>query len=89
MSNKSRHIDSPGIVPGKPVKCETRSGVESILKKLARGMKAEEMMKAYPKLARENIMDSLSYTNNGGARKKVIVFLAHQRIIPIGTMATF
>ena len=75
MNKKSRLIDSPDIVPGKPVKRETRSSIELILKKLAQGMKAEEIMKAYPKLARENIMDSLAYTNDAGAREKVIVFL--------------
>ncbi len=89
MSNKGRHIDSPGIVTGKPLKREPGSGFESMLKKLARGMKAEEKMKAYPKLSRQNIMDSLVYTNDAGAREKVIVFLAPQRIIPIETMARF
>ena len=69
MNDKSRPIDSPDIVPGKPVKRETKSGIESILKKLALGMKA------YPKLARENIMDSLAYTDDVGAREKDIVFL--------------
>jgi uncharacterized protein (DUF433 family) len=56
-----RTVSDPGIMTGKPVIRGTRITVELLLDKLGRGMSVEELIEAYPHLAREDVRAALRF----------------------------
>lgn len=57
----SRIIIDPEVMAGKPIIKGTRMPVEQVLKMLALGLSAEEILKEYPHLTNEDIMAALLY----------------------------
>ncbi len=54
-------VSDPQIMLGKPVIAGTRITVELILEKLAAGVTAEQILKAYPRLTREAIRAAIEF----------------------------
>lgn len=52
---------NPRIMAGKPVIRGTRVPVELLVRMVAQGISEEEIMKEYPRLAREDIRAALTY----------------------------
>lgn len=60
MGTERIHSD-PKIMLGKPVIRGTRIPVDLLLRKLGEGASEEDLLDAYPRLAREDIRAALSY----------------------------
>jgi uncharacterized protein (DUF433 family) len=56
-----RIVSDPEIMTGKPVIRGTRITVELLLDKLGRGMSVDELLVAYPHLAREDVLAALRF----------------------------
>ena len=69
---KERIIVNPGIMLGKPVIKGTRITVELILRKLSENMSFEELLEAYPHLAKEDILAALSYSADVISQEELI-----------------
>ncbi|MBI5141601.1 MAG: DUF433 domain-containing protein [Nitrospirae bacterium] len=61
-----------GIMLGKPVIAGTRITVELILRKLSEGTSIDELVTAYPHLAKDDILAALSYSADVMAREEII-----------------
>ncbi|MFH1452613.1 MAG: DUF433 domain-containing protein [Armatimonadota bacterium] len=59
---KKRITIDPKIMLGKPIVKGTRITVELILKKLSEGISIEKLLKAYPKLKKEDVSAALQYS---------------------------
>ncbi len=70
---RDRILSDPNIMLGKPVIKGTRITVELILKKLAEGMTYEELIEAYPRLTKEDIMAAISYSADVISQEELIV----------------
>lgn len=64
---------NPAVMQGKPVVRNTRIPVELVLRKLAEGATAEELMDGYPRLTREDIQACLEYAADTIAHEEVFV----------------
>ena len=56
-----RVTSDPGVMLGKPVIKGTRITVELLLRKLAEGATHDDLLAAYPKLERSDILAALAY----------------------------
>ena len=56
-----RIVSDPEIMTGKPVIRGTRIPVELLLDKLGRGISVDELLVAYPHLAREDVLAALRF----------------------------
>ena len=65
-----------GVMQGKPVIRGTRIPVELVLRKLAEGAKAEELLDAYPRLVADDIRAALAYAADT---------IAHETIMQLGS----
>lgn len=63
MNWKDRIIVDPEILVGKPIIKGTRISVELILDRVADGWSMEDILKAYPHLAREDVLAALSFAS--------------------------
>jgi uncharacterized protein (DUF433 family) len=63
MNWKDRIIVDPDILVGKPIIKGTRISVELILDRVADGWSMEDILKAYPHLAREDVLAALSFAS--------------------------
>lgn len=71
--NISEHIDiNPGVMMGKPVIRGTRIPVELILRKLGEGITENDLLDAYPRLTREDILAAMTYAAESVACEEVI-----------------
>ena len=70
----SRIVSNPNILTGKPIIDGTRISVEFILELLSSGMSIDEILKEYPHLKREDILEALRYA---------VSILHHEEIYPI------
>jgi uncharacterized protein (DUF433 family) len=52
---------NPSVMQGKPVIRNTRIPVELLLRKLAEGATAEDLLDAYPRLTKDDIQACLAY----------------------------
>lgn len=52
------------VLGGKPVIKNTRIGVDLILEKIGNGEAIEDLLKAYPKLTKEEILACITYGAN-------------------------
>ncbi len=60
----ARIVVDPDILCGKPVIKGTRIPVYVILNLLGAGQSIEEVLKAYPKLAREDVLAAVAYAGS-------------------------
>jgi uncharacterized protein (DUF433 family) len=60
----------PAVMMGKPVVRNTRIPVELLLRKLAEGATIDELLDAYPKLAKQDIQACLEYAANAIAHEE-------------------
>ncbi|MDH5398151.1 MAG: DUF433 domain-containing protein [Cyclobacteriaceae bacterium] len=64
MDYTQRITHNPDIMLGKPVIAGTRITVELLLRKLSEGMTIEQVLTAYPHLAREDVYAALAYASD-------------------------
>jgi uncharacterized protein (DUF433 family) len=69
---KDRIISDASVMLGKPVIKGTRITVEIILKKLSEGADFEEILKAYPKLKKEDILAALAYSAEVISKEEIL-----------------
>jgi uncharacterized protein (DUF433 family) len=63
----------PAVMMGKPVIRGTRIPVELIIRKLGEGATQEDLLDAYPRLAREDIMAALAYAADALAHETILL----------------
>ena len=66
-----------GVMHGKPVIRGTRIPVELVLRKLAEGAMAEELLDAYPRLVADDIRAALAYAADTIAHATVLELSSH------------
>lgn len=71
-----RIVVDPGIMGGKPVVKGTRLTVEHILKELANGMTADELLDAHPRLTHEDIRAACGYAAARLAEERILIDVA-------------
>lgn len=64
---------NPEVLLGKPVIRGTRIPVEMLLRKLAEGATADEILAAYPRLTREDIQAALAYAADSIAHEVIVL----------------
>lgn len=72
MKSSSRIEVNPKIMMGKPVIKGTRITVELILRKLAQGLSASELVQDYPSLTVEDVQAALAYAADTVAHEENI-----------------
>lgn len=72
MEYTKRIVSDPDIMLGKPVIKGTRITVELILRKMAEGMTIEELLEAYPHIAKDDILAAVSYSAGVISREELI-----------------
>lgn len=75
MTTDRIEIDS-NVMMGKPVIRGTRIKVELILRKLAEGASEDDLLDAYPRLAREDIRAAIAYAAETIAHEEIILLPA-------------
>ena len=68
----SRIEINPEVMQGKPVIRGTRVPVELVLRKLAEGASAEDLLDAYPRLTRDDIRACLAYAADTISHESVL-----------------
>ena len=63
----------PSVLLGKPVIRGTRIPVEIILRKLAEGATAADLLDAYPRLTRDDIQAALTYAADSVAHDVIVL----------------
>ena len=64
---------NPAVLAGKPVIRGTRIPVEIVLRKLAEGATAADLLDAYPRLTREDIQAALQYAAESIAHEVIVL----------------
>ncbi|TWU33070.1 hypothetical protein S225a_15200 [Candidatus Brocadiaceae bacterium S225] len=72
MDYKERITASASVMLGKPVIRGTRVTVALLLEKLSEGVTIQELLEAYPNLAKEDILAALSYSADVISREELI-----------------
>ncbi|MCR4289123.1 MAG: DUF433 domain-containing protein [Candidatus Scalindua sp.] len=72
MDYKERITASASVMLGKPVIRGTRVTVALLLEKLSEGVTIQELLEAYPHLAKEDILAALSYSADVISREELI-----------------
>lgn len=86
MDWRTRIVSNPDILLGKPTIKGTRISVELILGCFASGWSFDDIVEAYPKLIREDIVAALAYASHAATARQIIDGLAGQVISPDGTL---
>ncbi len=73
----SRIVFDPKILGGKPIIKGTRISVEFILELLSSGMGAEEIVKEYPHLTKDDIREAVGYAAKA-LKNEDIIFISNQ-----------
>jgi uncharacterized protein (DUF433 family) len=71
---------NPKVMMGKPVIRGTRLTVELILRKLSEGAGEEDLMEAYPRLARRDIQAAIRYAADTLAHEETIILSSTKRV---------
>lgn len=69
---------NPEVMLGKPVIRGTRVTVELLLRKISEGASTEDLLDAYPRLSREDVLAAVAYAADALAHEEVI-FVTPQR----------
>lgn len=64
---------NPGVMLGKPVVRGTRIPVELLLRKLGEGASYEELLDAYPRLTRQDILEALAFAADAIGHEEMLV----------------
>ena len=72
---------NPKVMVGKPVIRGTRITVELILRKLSEGAKDEDILEAYPRLAREDIHAAIRYAADTLAHEETVILSSAKRSV--------
>lgn len=64
---------NPEVLLGKPVIRGTRVPVEAILRRLGEGASEDDVLDAYPRLAREDVQAALRYAADFLAQETIVV----------------
>jgi uncharacterized protein (DUF433 family) len=72
MTTTNRIEVSPKVMLGKPVIRGTRIPVELILRKLSEGASEDDLLDAYPRLAREDIRAAIAYAADTLANEETL-----------------
>ena len=64
MTTADRIEINPQVMRGKPVIRGTRITVDLIFQKIQEGTSEEELLKAYPRLSKEDIRAAIEYASN-------------------------
>ena len=72
MEYMKRIVSDLDIMLGKPIIKGTRITVVLILRKISEGMTIEELLGAYPRLIREDILAAISYSADVIASEELI-----------------
>ncbi|MBI3080564.1 MAG: DUF433 domain-containing protein [candidate division NC10 bacterium] len=75
----ARIVSDPAILGGKPIIKGTRISVEFLLELFASGATRDDVLKAYPHLAPEDVEEALRYAAE---------VLKHDRVIPLAEPRT-
>ena len=75
----ARIVSDPAILGGKPIVKGTRISVEFLLELFASGATRDDVLKAYPHLAPEDVEEALRYAAE---------VLKHDRVIPLAEPRT-
>lgn len=75
----ARIVSDPAILGGKPIIKGTRISVEFLLELFASGATRDDVLKAYPHLAPEDVEEALRYAAE---------VLKHDRVIPLADPRT-
>ena len=75
----SRVTFDQNILSGKPIIKGTRISVDFILELLSSGISIEEILKEYPHLKKEDILDALDYASKVVKREEIILPLAKRK----------
>lgn len=79
--NISERVDmKPEVMLGKPVIRGTRIPVELILRKLGEGMTESDLLDAYPRLTRKDILAAMTYAAETIACEELIIPAQHRKI---------
>jgi uncharacterized protein (DUF433 family) len=73
MDYHERVILDANVMLGKPTIKGTRITVELLLRKLSEGDTIDDLLAAYPHLAREDVLAALSYGAQAISREELIV----------------
>jgi uncharacterized protein (DUF433 family) len=73
MDYRERVAVDAGVMLGKPTIRGTRITVELLLRKLADGESIQNLLDAYPRLEREDVLAALSYGAEAISREELIV----------------
>ncbi len=72
--NISQYIEiNPKVMLGKPVIRGTRIPVELILRKLGEGISESELLDAYPRLTREDLLATMTYAAEAIACEEIVI----------------
>jgi uncharacterized protein (DUF433 family) len=69
---------NPRVMLGKPVIRGTRIPVELILRKFSEGASEMELLRAYPRLTREDLQAALRYAADTVAHEEILYFDAER-----------
>jgi uncharacterized protein (DUF433 family) len=73
MSTTDRIEVNPKVMMGKPVIRGTRIPVELLLRKLGEGASEADLLDAYPRLTREDILAAMAYAADALAHEETIL----------------
>jgi uncharacterized protein (DUF433 family) len=73
MATTDRIAINPKVMLGKPVIRGTRITVELILRKLGEGATDQDLLEAYPHLAREDIQAAMTYAADSIAHEETVL----------------
>lgn len=86
MDWRTRIVSNPDILLGKPTIKGTRISVELILGCFASSWSFDDIVGAYPHIAREDIVAALAYARHTAAARRIIDGLPGQNISPGATL---
>ena len=72
---------NPKVMLGKPVIRGTRITVELILRKLSEGASEKDLLKAYPKLAHEDIQAAIRYAADTISHAETVILSSTKRAV--------
>ena len=72
---------NPKVMMGKPVIRGTRLTVELILRKLSEGAQEKDLVRAYPKLTREDIHAAIRYAADTLAHEETVILTSPKRAV--------
>jgi uncharacterized protein (DUF433 family) len=86
MDWRNRIVSNPDILLGKPTIKGTRISVELILGCFGSGWSIDEILEAYPRIGREDVLAALAYARHTASARQLVDGLPGQDISPTSTI---